>query len=122
MNCSLYFLDIHLSDCAMLYMKTCEEKYRMNILIIGGTGTISHYVTEKYRDMGHSVTVINRGKRKYLNTENVEYITGDANHKESLLEKVKNRTFDKVIDFTTFDKETMQIQNTIRRIFSATLI
>ena len=82
----------------------------MQILMLGGTGTISHYVTEKYRDMGHFVTAINRGNRKYLNTEHVEYIIGNANQKESLLEKVKGRTFDKVIDFTTFDEETMKMK------------
>ncbi|HBA68061.1 MAG TPA: hypothetical protein DCZ40_01715 [Lachnospiraceae bacterium] len=82
----------------------------MRILIIGGTGIISHYVTEKYRNMGHSVTVINRGNRKYLNIGNVEYIAGDSNNKNSLMDVVGNRTFDKIIDFTTFDKETMQMK------------
>lgn len=82
----------------------------MRILVIGGTGIISHYVTEKYRDMGHTVTAINRGNRKYLNVGNVEYIVGDGNNKKSLMEVMGNRFFDKIIDFTTFDKETMRMK------------
>ena len=82
----------------------------MHILILGGTGVISHYVVEKYRNMGHRVTVINRGNRRELNIDGVEYVNGNANSPEGLLAGVGNRFYDKILDFVTYDKSVMRMK------------
>lgn len=82
----------------------------MRILILGGTGVISRYVVKKYRDMGHQVTVINRGNRKELSIEGVEYVTGDANSHKGLQTGMGAHFYDKILDFVTYDKAVMQLK------------
>lgn len=82
----------------------------MRVLILGGTGAISHYVVEKYKLMGHHVTVMNRGNRKELYINGVEYIIGNANNRESLSAGIGENFYDKILDFVTYDTETMRIK------------
>lgn len=82
----------------------------MRVLILGGTGAISHYVVEKYKLMGHHVTVMNRGNRKELYINGVEYIIGNANNRESLSAGIGENFYDKILDFVTYDMETMRIK------------
>lgn len=82
----------------------------MRILILGGSGVISHYIVKKYRDMGHQVTVLNRGNRKELNIEGVEYVIGNANNRMELSAGTRNCFYDKILDFVTYDKEIMQMK------------
>lgn len=63
--------------------------------------------------MGHQVTVLNRGNRKELNMEGVEYVTGNANSRRGLSAGMGNCFYDKVLDFVTYDKETMQMKTDV---------
>lgn len=82
----------------------------MKILVLGGTGVISRYVVKKYRDKGHHVTAVNRGNRAKLNIDGVGYRNADANRREELSAVFEGAFYDKVLDFTTFDEETMRMK------------
>ncbi len=82
----------------------------MQILILGGTGVISRYVVKKYRDEGHHVVVLNRGNRKKLHISNVEYRYADTNGRDALSAAVGADTYDKILDFTTFDSNIMKMK------------
>ena len=51
----------------------------MNILIIGGTRNLGHYLTHELLKAGHQVTVLNRGKTPDALPEMVERLRGDRN-------------------------------------------
>ena len=54
----------------------------IRILVLGGTGVISRYVVQKYRDQGHHVVVLNRGNRKELYIDGVDYKCVDTNNQK----------------------------------------
>lgn len=79
----------------------------MNILIIGGTGVLSHAVVQEALKQGISVTMINRGRRKNLIPQGVELIKSDKDDKEAIHKALRGRRFDAVMDYLCFtDNET----------------
>jgi len=80
----------------------------MNLLVIGGTGILSTAVVNEAVNQGIKVTMINRGKRKNFINAQAELIVGDLrNNTNAILEKIKNRHFDAVIDFLVWTKEQL---------------
>ncbi|MFC7458135.1 SDR family oxidoreductase [Brachybacterium sp. GCM10030267] len=75
----------------------------MRILLIGGTGNISSYVTRVALERGHEVTVLNRGRSPV--PEGVETLVGDAGDPSSLEAAVGSRTFDVVANFRAFSPQ-----------------
>ena len=75
----------------------------MKILLIGGTGTISTAITEKLHELGHELTLLNRGKRSDLIPMGVEVIIGDIHNEAEVAKLLEGRTFDVVADFIAFD-------------------
>lgn len=67
----------------------------MKLLLIGGTGFFSRYVTEIALERGHDVTLFNRGKRESQLFPQVEQIHGNRDGDLSLL---AGRQWDAVID------------------------
>lgn len=82
----------------------------MRILIIGGTGNISSYVTEHAVSLGHDVTVLNRGRTSL--PDGVRGITGDAGDPASIEAAVGSETFDVVANFRSFSPQ--QVTDDIR--------
>lgn len=79
----------------------------MNILIIGGTGVLSHAVVQEALKQGINVAMINRGRRKNLIPKGVELIMSDKNDRKVIQESLRGRYFDAVMDFLCFtDDET----------------
>lgn len=78
----------------------------MNVLFIGGTGTISMAITRKLAAEGHQLFLLNRGNRKVELPENVKYITvKDVNDEAEVQAKIAGMNFDVVCDFIIFHKE-----------------
>lgn len=86
-----------------------RKKYKMCILILGGTGEISRYVVKKCRDQGHRVVVLNRGNKRTLHIRGVDYRYADTNRREELV-SAAGGDYDKIIDFTTYDKDVMEMK------------
>lgn len=80
----------------------------MNILIIGGTGTLSSPIVDECVRRGYEVTMINRGKRNHFINPKAELIKCDINNEEKLKSVVNGRTFDCCIDFLVFNEKQLE--------------
>ena len=77
-----------------------------NILILGGTGTISSPITSLLsKDPRFHLTLINRGHHNEQLDPKVEILVGDINQPSHIKELLLNRTFDCVIDFILFSPD-----------------
>ena len=74
----------------------------MNVLYIGGTGTISSACVEASVTAGHCVTVLNRGNRPL--PAGVEQVIGDKED-EAVLRQLAGRGFDVVCQFLGYTPE-----------------
>jgi len=82
----------------------------MKILIIGGSGVISEYLTAIASQNNMDVYCYCRGNRKELIPDNVNIIYGDCFVKEEMNAKLKKYYFDVVIDFLSFDRNQLNIK------------
>ncbi len=75
----------------------------MDVLIIGGTGPISHAVGTAALARGARVTVVNRGRSTHHPAPvGAEVVIADARDAASLRSVLGTRSFDSVIDFVAF--------------------
>lgn len=70
----------------------------MNILIIGGTRNLGHFLVHALVQRGHKVTVFNRGITRDELPKEVERLRGDRSESDQLARALKGRTFDVVVD------------------------
>jgi nucleoside-diphosphate-sugar epimerase len=70
----------------------------MNILIIGGTRQVGHYLTERLLASGHRVTLLNRGLTKDSLPENLPRLHCDRTDAPQLRRALSGRSFDAVVD------------------------
>lgn len=70
----------------------------MNILIIGGTRNLGHFLTHALVNIGHRVTVLNRGRTPDELPATVERLQADRAERGQLDKALKGRTFDVVVD------------------------
>lgn len=82
----------------------------LNVLFIGGTGTISASCVRLTVQTGMNVTVLNRGNNGAGRTlpAGVEQLTGDITDDASTSAALDGRTFDAVINFLSFDAEDVE--------------
>ena len=80
----------------------------MEILLIGGTGTISTAITAKLYELGHELTLLNRGKRSDLLPAGVEVIIGDIHNEVEIARLLEGRFFDVVADFIGFERSHVE--------------
>lgn len=76
----------------------------MHILYIGGTGQISLPCMQRSLDMGHKVTLLNRGSTSVPLPEGVETVLGDMDS-ATPYSQLEGRTFDVVAQFRAFTPE-----------------
>ena len=96
----------------------------MDILMIGGTGTISYDATCYFLEKGHNVYLLNRGNRNDLSHEHLHYIIGNANNTENMKIALDGMHFDVVLDFIIYTKAQLanslysfhQLQYTLRQV------
>ena len=74
----------------------------MNILLIGGTGTISSAITRQLAESGHDLWLLNRGNRKNEVPASVRQIICDINDEAEVLRQIGDTTFDAVCEFIGF--------------------
>jgi len=75
----------------------------MDVLIIGGTGPISHAVAQEALAGGARVTVVNRGRStSHAVPDGAEVVMADARDPASFRSALGGRAFDIVIDFVAF--------------------
>ncbi|MBK8136519.1 MAG: NAD-dependent epimerase/dehydratase family protein [Chloroflexi bacterium] len=70
----------------------------MNVLIIGGTRQIGHFLTEALLSAGHRVTVLNRGVTRDDLPETLPRLRVDRTDPMQLRRALAGRTFDVVVD------------------------
>lgn len=98
----------------------------MNILIIGGTRQIGHFVTLRLLEEGHQVTLLNRGVSPDDLPEGVARLRCDRTNAKQLRRAIGGRDFDVVIDNVLYTgTEAEQIVNLLdghvgRYIFTST--
>ena len=82
----------------------------MNILFIGGTGTISMAISRRLLEQGHNLYLLNRGSsNKRLSTyQNCIEIIADIHDEADVKEKIDGLIFDAVCDFIAFVPEHLE--------------
>src|SRR5664279_3347320 len=70
----------------------------MKILVIGGTRNLGHRLVHKLVDLGHQVTVFNRGKTRDDLPDDVERLRGDRTDAAQLTRVLHGHSFDVVVD------------------------
>ena len=75
----------------------------MDILIIGGTRNVGHFLTLELLKNGHRVTVFNRGKTRDELPADVQRIHGDRSDPGSISGALGGRSFDVVVDMALYN-------------------
>ncbi|MEZ5276075.1 MAG: NAD-dependent epimerase/dehydratase family protein [Opitutaceae bacterium] len=76
----------------------------MNVCVVGGTGNISTAIVRLLLEVGHDVTVFNRGRAKSL-PDGVRLIEGDRKHRPAFEAAMQKEKFEAAIDMVCFDAE-----------------
>jgi nucleoside-diphosphate-sugar epimerase len=77
----------------------------MDILIIGGTRNVGHFLTLELLRNGQRVTVFNRGQTPDDLPAEVQRLRGDRGDPGSLAEALAGRSFDVVVDMALYNAE-----------------
>ncbi|GHU97543.1 hypothetical protein FACS189483_03820 [Spirochaetia bacterium] len=80
----------------------------MNVLFIGGTGTISTAISRQLLEQGHELYLFNRGTRNTVLPVGVREIRGDINNEAEAAEKLQGLSFDVVADFIAFTPNQLE--------------
>ena len=80
----------------------------MKVLIIGGTGILSSAVVNECINQHMEVTMLNRGTKKAFINSSAELIKCDVHDESLVLNKLKNRYFDAIIDFLVRTPEEIE--------------
>jgi nucleoside-diphosphate-sugar epimerase len=75
----------------------------MDILIIGGTRNVGHFLTLELLKKGHRVTVFNRGKTPDELPPEVQRLQGDRSDPHALSRALAGRSFDVVVDMALYN-------------------
>lgn len=73
----------------------------MKVLFIGGSGNISTETSKLAISMGFDLTLLNRGKTE-KNIEGAKYIRADIRDESAMVEILKDKYFDCVVDWIAF--------------------
>jgi nucleoside-diphosphate-sugar epimerase len=77
----------------------------LKVLFLGGTGNISTACVERAIEVGHDVTILNRGQRPSIFGHRVRTITGERQDTGLLRQVAAAAHFDAVVDFLAFRPE-----------------
>ncbi|MDA0746749.1 MAG: NAD-dependent epimerase/dehydratase family protein [bacterium] len=80
----------------------------MHILIIGGTKYMGRLVVQKLLERGDRVTLFSRGNTRPEWWDQITHIQGDRTDRKDFQQKLKNKSFDAVIDTQAFCKEDVE--------------
>ena len=95
----------------------------MNVLIIGGTGSIGPYVVRELAAEGHNITLFNRGLSRPELPAGMAKITGDRKDLLSFKEEFKRVGPEVVVDMCAFrESEAVDLMNVFRGIASRVVV
>jgi nucleoside-diphosphate-sugar epimerase len=81
----------------------------LTVLFIGGTGIISSAAVVRALELGHDLTLLNRGSSSARPAPpGVEVLTGDVSDPGSIRRAIGDRRFDVVVDFVAFTPDQVQ--------------
>jgi nucleoside-diphosphate-sugar epimerase len=81
----------------------------LTVLFIGGTGIISSSAAVRALELGHDLTLLNRGSSSARPAPpGVEVLTGDVSDPGSIRRAIGDRRFDVVVDFVAFTPDQVQ--------------
>jgi nucleoside-diphosphate-sugar epimerase len=80
----------------------------MDILIIGGTRNVGHFLTLELLKKGHRVTVFNRGKTRDELPDDVQRLHGDRSDPGFISAALGGRSFDVVVDMALYNAADAQ--------------
>jgi len=80
-----------------------------NILIIGGTRNMGHYLTLRLVEAGHRVTILNRGLGKDSLPETVHRLHANRTDLQQMRRALLAKSFDVVVDFVIFNEAEAQM-------------
>ena len=82
----------------------------MKILVIGGTGTISHGIATRAIEKGHEVYVLNRGNHEFRTPKGAIVFKGDIYDKKFMTGLLTNNFFDIVVDPISYDVDSLKMK------------
>jgi nucleoside-diphosphate-sugar epimerase len=80
----------------------------VKLLFVGGTGNISTACVARAVEVGHDVTVLNRGRTPSRVKAAVQVVTGDRDDGAFLRQVAEEGRFDAVVDFVAFRPEQVE--------------
>jgi nucleoside-diphosphate-sugar epimerase len=81
----------------------------LTVQFIGGTGIISSAAAVRALELGHDLTLLNRGSSSARPAPpGVEVLTGDVSDPGSIRRAIGDRRFDVVVDFVAFTPDQVQ--------------
>src|SRR5574340_834750 len=83
-------------------------RYRMNVLFIGGTGTISSACSVRAIEKGIDLTLLNRGQSVRTPAEGAQVTHVDVRDKQAVEKALEGRRFDVVVDWVAFTPDQVQ--------------
>jgi len=92
-----------------MFLKNFNKK---KLLIVGGTGFIGLNVAKQAIKEGYRVTLLSKRKAKTIKKfKNVEYINVDIRNKKNLFLKLKNKSFNYVINLSGYINHSNQLKS-----------
>jgi nucleoside-diphosphate-sugar epimerase len=82
--------------------KLPRAKYKMNILVLGGTQFMGVHLVNRLIAYGHDVTILTRGRIKHGFDGDVKHMIADRSDRESLVAVLSGKRFDVVCDNICF--------------------
>ncbi len=77
-------------------------------LILGGTRNLGHVTAHLLLERGHDVTILNRGHTPDALPQDIERLRADRNDTASVNAAIGNRSFDLILDNTTYTEADAQ--------------
>jgi nucleoside-diphosphate-sugar epimerase len=81
----------------------------MNVLIIGGTRNMGHFLALALYEAGHAVTVLNRGITRDDLPADIQRLQADRTIRVQLEQALAGRRFDAVVDFVLYGESDAQV-------------
>ena len=81
----------------------------MNVLITGGTGTISSGLVKESVNRGNMTYAITRGTQNVRNISGAIYITADIWNHDDIASKLGDLQFDVIVECLVYDVEQLKI-------------
>lgn len=81
----------------------------LNVLFIGGTGTISSACVQRAVERGMQLCLLNRGQSRRSVPPGVEILRGDIRNKDAVQKALGSRMFDAVVDWIAFTPDHIEM-------------